>query len=103
MCRLYLGTADAGRTEPPGLATLAEFGRNGFPAPPLVIIPKSSSPPSSRGLHSSAFRLNLSAFCGIEGGVRGCLGGVRASVKGFFGGIRGRLRYVLCQKRLRLS
>ena len=27
-----------------------------------------------RGLHSSTFRLNLSAFCGIGGAFRGCLG-----------------------------
>jgi len=32
-----------------------------------------------RGLHSSTFQLNVSAFCGIEGALgllRGCLGGV---------------------------
>jgi hypothetical protein len=29
-----------------------------------------------RGLHSSTFWLNLSAFCGIGGAFRGCLGGV---------------------------
>ena len=29
-----------------------------------------------RGLYSSTFRLNLSAFCGIGGAFRGCLGGV---------------------------
>ena len=28
------------------------------------------------GLHSSTFRLNVSAFCGIGAAVRGCLGGV---------------------------
>jgi len=28
------------------------------------------------GLHSSTFRLNVSAFCGIGGALRGCLGGV---------------------------
>jgi hypothetical protein len=35
---------------------------------------------TGRGLHSSTFRLNFSAFCGIEvhqGLFRGCLGGVR--------------------------
>jgi len=29
-----------------------------------------------RGLHSSTFRLNVSAFCGIGGAFRGCSGGV---------------------------
>jgi len=29
-----------------------------------------------RGLHSSTFRLNVSAFCGIGGAFRGCVGGV---------------------------
>ena len=29
-----------------------------------------------RGAHSSTLRLNLSAFCGIGGTFRGCLGGV---------------------------
>jgi len=28
----------------------------------------------ARGLHSSTFRLNFSAFCGIGGTFRGCLG-----------------------------
>ena len=31
--------------------------------------------PQSRGLHSSTFRLSVSAFCGIGGAFRGCLGG----------------------------
>ena len=34
-------------------------------------------PPQSRGLHSSAFRLNKSAFGGIGGAFRGHLGGVQ--------------------------
>ena len=29
---------------------------------------------TGRGLHSSTFQLNLSAFCGIGGAFRGCLG-----------------------------
>ena len=29
-----------------------------------------------RGLHSSTFRLNISALCGIGDSCRGCLGGV---------------------------
>ena len=33
--------------------------------------------PVVRGLHSSTSRLNLSAFVGIGGAFRGCLGGVR--------------------------
>jgi len=40
-----------------------------------------------RGLHSSTFRVNLSAFCGIGGALRGCLGGVRGlpgAIKGVF-------------------
>jgi len=41
--------------------------------------------PRVRGLHSSTFRLNVSAFCGIGGAFRGCLGGV----EGVLGGIRG--------------
>ena len=32
--------------------------------------------PRARGLHSSTFRLNVSAFDGIGGAFRGCLGGV---------------------------
>ena len=32
---------------------------------------------AGRGLHSSTFRLNLSAFCRIGGAFRGRLGGVR--------------------------
>jgi hypothetical protein len=52
-----------------------------------------------RGLHSSAFRLNVSAFCGIGGASRGCLGVVYEVL----GGIRGCLGCTLCHKRLRLS
>jgi hypothetical protein len=32
---------------------------------------------AGRGLYSSTFRLNLSAFCGIGGTLRGCVGCVR--------------------------
>jgi len=32
--------------------------------------------PAARGLHSFTFQLNVSAFCGIGGVLRGCLGGV---------------------------
>ena len=32
--------------------------------------------PGTRGLHSSTFRLNCSAFCGTGVAFRGCLGGV---------------------------
>jgi len=32
--------------------------------------------PHPRGLHSSTFRLNVSAFCGIGGASRGYVGGV---------------------------
>ena len=49
-----------------------------------------------RGLHSSTFQLNLSAFSGIGGAFRGCLRGVQGVVKGYSG-------LILCQKRLRLS
>ena len=31
---------------------------------------------SGWGLHSSTFWLNVSAFCGMGGALRGCLGGV---------------------------
>jgi hypothetical protein len=31
---------------------------------------------TGRGLHSSTFWLNVSAFCGVGGAFRGCLGGV---------------------------
>jgi len=33
--------------------------------------------PSTRGLHSSTFQLNLSASCGIGGACRRCLQGVQ--------------------------
>ena len=41
-----------------------------------------------RGLHSSTFRLDVSAFCGIGGVIRGCVGGAYEVL----GGIRGCLR-----------
>ena len=52
-----------------------------------------------RGLHSSTFRINVSAFYGKGGACRGCLGGV----SGVAGDIRRYLGYTLCQKRLRFS
>ena len=59
--------------------------------------------PRARGLHSSTFQLNGSAFCGMGGAfkdlLKGCLGGVCEVL----GGIRRWLGCILCQKRLRLS
>jgi hypothetical protein len=52
-----------------------------------------------RGLHWSAFRLNISALCGIGGVFRGYLGGV----KGVSGVIWVAKGVFLCPKRLRLS
>jgi len=52
-----------------------------------------------RGSHSSTLRLNASAFCGIGGTFRGCLG----SVYDVRGGIRGFSGCILYQERLRLS
>jgi len=54
---------------------------------------------AGRGVHSSTFWLNVSGFCGIEGVIRGCLGGVHEVL----GGIRGCVWCILCQKRLRSS
>jgi len=55
--------------------------------------------PEARGLHSSTFQLNVSAFYSIGGALRGCLGSVLVVV----GDYRGYLGCILCQKRLRLS
>jgi hypothetical protein len=52
-----------------------------------------------RGLHSSTFRLNVSAFSGIGGVFRGYVGGVWV----VSAVIRGCLGCILCHKRLRLS
>ena len=54
---------------------------------------------AGRGLHSSTFRLNVSAFCGKGGAFMDRLGGVSE----VSGDIRGYLGCILCQKRLRLS
>jgi len=52
----------------------------------LTLSPLDSPPPllfpqhrrtvrnTGRGLHSSTFQLNVSAFCGIGGAFRGCIG-----------------------------
>jgi hypothetical protein len=60
---------------------------------------KLATDPDGRGLHSSTFRLNLSASCGIGGAFRCCLGGVWEVSRG----VRACSGCVLCQKRLRLS
>jgi hypothetical protein len=52
-----------------------------------------------RGLHSSTFQLNLSAFYVTGVAVRGCFGGVKGVIKGN----RGVLGVLFCQKRLKLS
>jgi hypothetical protein len=49
-----------------------------------------------RGLHSSTLQLNVSAYYGIGGQLRGYSGGVYVVCQGVCGG-------VLCQKRLRLD
>ena len=54
---------------------------------------------AGRGLHSSTFWLNVSAFCGIGGASRGCFEGIE-EVSGV---TRGCVGCVLCQKWLRLS
>jgi NADH:ubiquinone reductase (non-electrogenic) len=41
-----------------------------------------------RGLHSSTFRLNLSAFCGIGGAFRNCSGGGKKVFRGYQGVFR---------------
>jgi len=53
----------------------------GMPGIPGIIpcipgIPPAMPMPHIRGLHSSTFQLNLSAYCGIGGACKGCLGGV---------------------------
>jgi len=55
--------------------------------------------PPGRGLHSSTFRLNVSALCGIRGPCRGCVGGACV----LLGGNRGCVGCISCQKQLRLS
>jgi hypothetical protein len=67
--------------------------------PSLVRIALGTLLPVFKGLHSLTLQLNVSAFCGIGGGFRGCLGGV-------YGGIRGIRRCLGCILRhrwLRLS
>ena len=51
-----------------------------------------------RGLHSSTFRLNVSAFCGIGGASTGSSGGVQEVLEG----ISGCPWCILHQKRLKL-
>ena len=55
--------------------------------------------PRGRALHSFAFRLNVSAFCGIGGAIRGYQG----IVQGVLGVTMKCVGCILCQKRLRLS
>jgi len=58
--------------------------------------------PLARGLLSSTFRLNLSAFCGIWVHL-GVVQGLFRRCQGVFRSIRGCAGCTLCQKRLRLS
>jgi hypothetical protein len=58
-----------------------------------------AAPGTGRGLHSSAFRLNVSAFCGIGGAFRCYVGGIQA----VSGGVKMCTGCIIFQKRLRLS
>ena len=63
--------------------------------------PTPKSPPR-RGLHSSTFRLTLSAYCrtGVHSGI---VQGVIRRCQGVLRSIRGCSGCILCQKRHRLS
>jgi hypothetical protein len=54
-----------------------------LPAMTLVSIAVMASAPVARGLHSSTFQLNVSAFCGTGSASKDCLG----AVSGVSGGI----------------
>jgi len=56
--------------------------------------------PVRRGIHSSTFRLNVSAFCGMRVCIVGLLMGCLVGVRGYQGRV---IRMFLCQKRLRLN
>ena len=71
----------------------------GAGAPSVEAFFARQAPATGRGLHSSTFRLNLSAFCKIGGAFRGCRGGVWE----ISGRVRGCFGCILCQERLRLS
>ena len=68
--------------------------------------PARTATPPGRGLHSFTFQINVSAFCGIGGASKGCLGaieGVLWGVRGDKGPLWGEQDVFLFQKRLRLS
>jgi len=65
----------------------------------ITEIERSIAQRSGMGLHSSTFRLNVSALQGIGGACRGCLGGD----SGLLGDTRGCLGCISSQKRLRLT
>jgi hypothetical protein len=54
-------------------AALAAPALDPLPPPPPLLPPPL---PIARSLHSSAFPLNVSAFCGIGGAFECCIGGV---------------------------
>jgi len=81
---------------------LSEKVDEGMPLAEGIAEARSGRRGVGRGLHSSTFRLNLSALCGmwvhagvVEGVFRRCQGVIRI--------IRGCLGCISCQKRLRLS
>jgi len=59
------------------------------------VLAAESRAPRLRGLHSFTFQLHVSAFHGMSGARRGCLG--------VSGGVESVYVVLLCQKRLRLS
>ena len=68
-----------------------------FNRPNILMAVKSKKSMRGRGLHSSAFQLNVSAFCGSAfGSFWGVVCGVLRCMRRCLG-------CILCQKRLRLS
>jgi hypothetical protein len=76
-----------------------QFVEGGVGDPELGAILRDPVVIQVRGLHSFTFQLEVSAFYGIGGASKGCLGGIKEN-QGVLGGVLGVLS---CQTRLKLS
>ena len=93
------GGLAAGLGPGPGPAAAYRYVDGEVPGPAAAWKYEDDEVPSGRGLHSSTFRLNVSASCGLGVATKGYQG----VVQGVLWAIMGCLGCILCQKRIRWS
>jgi cullin 1 len=84
---------------PSGLPPVADIFKKHVEKEGVTLVKQAEDTATGRGLHSSTFRLNFSAFCGT-GVHSGFVEAVFRRCEGVLRSIRGCSRCFLCHKRL---